>query len=212
VKLYPDVPARRARTIVGDLAALAVLLLVGLLAKWVYDAVSELSVLGAGVRDAGTTIEDGFASAAGAVDGVPLVGGTIADGLRDAGEGSGGDLAELGRQGEDRVHRLALVLGLTTFAIPAALLLCIVMPGRVRQVRHLTAAEAILSGVATDGSRLLLAQRAAFGLPYVALLPHTRDPLGDLEAGRVEPLIAAALDEAGVRPPRSEEQAATERR
>ncbi len=200
MKLYPDVPSRRTRAIVGDAVALVLLALAALLAVWVHDAVTGLSVLGAGVKDAGTAIEDGFLTAAGAVDGLPLVGDPIADGLRDAGTGSGGELADLGRAGEERVERLALVLGFTTFLLPALLLLAVLLPRRLRQVRDLTAADAILSGVATEEHRLLLARRAAFGLSYASLLPHTRDPLGDLAAGRLSPLIAAALDDAGVRP------------
>ena len=45
----------------------------------------------------------------------------------------------------------------------------------------------------------LLAQRAAFGLPYATLLRHTSDPLGDLKAGRLDGLIAAVLEDAGLR-------------
>lgn len=201
MKLYPDVPARRTRTIVGDAVVLAVLALMVAASAWVYDAVTELSVLGTGVRDAGSSIQDGFSSAAGAVDGIPLVGDELAEGLESAGESSGGELVDLGEQGEDRVHRLALVLALTTFAFPALLLLAFTLPRRVRQVRDLSAANVILSGLATDEHRELLARRAAFGLPYAALVPFTRDPLGDLEAGRLDALVAAALDDAGVRPP-----------
>jgi hypothetical protein len=43
--------------------------------------------------------------------------------------------------------------------------------------------------------------RAAFALPYGRLLEYTRDPLGDLAAGRYDALVAAALDEAGLRAP-----------
>jgi hypothetical protein len=200
VKLYPDVPARRTRTILADVVVLAALALLVAASAWVYDAVMELTVLGTGVKDAGTVIEDGFTSAADAVDGIPLVGDDIAGGLENAGAGSGGELAGLGEQGEDRVHRLAIVLALTTFAFPALLLLLIAAPRRIRQVRDLTAADAVLSDVATDEHRELLARRAAFGLPYAALVPFTRDPFGDLDAGRLDQLVAAALDDAGVRP------------
>ena len=37
-------------------------------------------------------------------------------------------------------------------------------------------------------------------LPYATLLRHTHDPLGDLGAGRLEPLVAAAREDAGLRP------------
>ena len=43
--------------------------------------------------------------------------------------------------------------------------------------------------------------RAAYGLPYERLVRYTPDPLGDLEAGRYGDLVAAALDDAGLRAP-----------
>lgn len=42
--------------------------------------------------------------------------------------------------------------------------------------------------------------RAAFSLPYPALARHTSDPFGDLVAERYDPLVAAALEDAGLRP------------
>jgi hypothetical protein len=42
--------------------------------------------------------------------------------------------------------------------------------------------------------------RAAFSLSAAELARHTRDPIGDLAEGRYDPLIAAAYDEAGLRP------------
>ncbi len=43
--------------------------------------------------------------------------------------------------------------------------------------------------------------RAAFGLSYLTLLGYTRDPLGDLAEGRYDQLVAAALDDVGIRRP-----------
>jgi hypothetical protein len=42
--------------------------------------------------------------------------------------------------------------------------------------------------------------RAAFGLPYGELLRFTKDPLGDLEAGRYDALVAAELEQVGLQP------------
>ena len=47
--------------------------------------------------------------------------------------------------------------------------------------------------------RRLLAMRAAFSLPYGQLLEYTPDPLGDLADERNDPLVAAALEDAGLR-------------
>jgi hypothetical protein len=185
----------------------AVVLLVVLFA-WggyrVYRSVERLGVLGAGVTNAGTSVESGFGSAAGAVRGIPVFGGSLAGALESAGRGSGGNVVALGRKGEDEVHRLAVVLGLIVFGLPTMFVLLIFVPPRVRQIRRLTAADAVLVELGDPERRRLLAMRAAFGLSYGALLVYTRDPLGDLARGRYGPLVAAALDDAGIRLPQSD--------
>jgi hypothetical protein len=45
----------------------------------------------------------------------------------------------------------------------------------------------------------ILAARAAYSLPYSTLARHTRDPFGDLAAGRHESLLAALAEDAGIR-------------
>ena len=45
----------------------------------------------------------------------------------------------------------------------------------------------------------ILAARAAYSLPYGTLTRYTRDPFGDLAAGRHDGLLAALADDAGVR-------------
>ncbi len=174
----------------------------------VHNAVDGIAVLGSGVKDAGVSVQSGFGSAAGAVEGIPFVGDRLAGALESAGQGSGGNVAELGQEGEDKVHHLALVLGLLVFALPTVLVLVIMVPPRVRQIRQLGAANAVLVDADDPERRRLLAMRAAFGLSYLTLLGYTRDPLGDLAAGRYEPLVAAALDDAGIRRPLPGPQAA----
>ena len=203
VRLYPTVPARRSRTLFGDAVVLVLVLLFVWLGLAVHDAVDRLAVLGEGVSGAGSAVRGGFEAAADAVDDTPIVGGTLAGGLRDAGEGTGGNVDELGDQGQDAVHRLALVLGLLVFGLPTVLLLARWLPPRLEQVRNLTAAERVLTSPVSEEGRRLIAMRAAFSLPYGVLLQYTRDPLGDLAAERYEPLVAAALEDAGLRRPTS---------
>jgi hypothetical protein len=198
VRFYPDLPGQRIGTLARDLLIVALLLLFALFAKAVHDAVDALAVLGEGVRGGGEAVQGGFESAADAVDGTPIVGGEIADGLREAGEGSGGNLADLGRTGENKVHYLANVLGFVTFAAPAALLLLWMVPPRIRQIRQLTAATRVLREPAGERRRLL-AMRAAFALPYGQLLRYTSDPMGDLAEDRYEALVTAVLEDAGLR-------------
>ena len=197
--LYPELRGPRARALVGDLLAIALLVLFAWVGLKVHDAVDRLAVLGEGVQASGGAIEKGFDSAADAVDGTPVVGDEIGDGLRSAGEGSGGEVVDLGEEGEEGAHDLANVLGFVTFALPALLVVVVWLPGRIGQIRRLRAASQVLGDRATPERRRLLAMRAAFSLPYGQLLGYTRDPLGDLEDGRYDSLVAAALEDAGLR-------------
>jgi hypothetical protein len=198
MRLYPDQPARRIDLIARDLAVVLALVLFGLIALEVHDAVDQLAVLGEGVETAGKGVSGGFESAADAVDGTPIIGDELGDALRGAGEGSGGEVEELGRGGAGAAHDLANLLGLLFFALPAALLLLWALPPRIRQVRRLNAAAKAVGELSPERRRLL-AMRAAFGLPYGELLRFTKDPLGDLEAERYDALVAAELDSAGLR-------------
>lgn len=199
MRLYPELRGPRSRALVADLVSIALLVIFVWAGLKVHDAVDRLAVLGEGVQATGGAVQGGFESAADAVDGTPIVGGEIADGLRSAGEGSGGEVVELGEQGEDGAHDLAKLLGFVTFALPALLLLTRWLPGRTQQIRKLRAASLVLGDQGTPERRRLLASRAAFSLPYGQLLAYTRDPLGDLEDGRYDALVAAALEDAGLK-------------
>lgn len=124
----------------------------------------------------------------------------LGEGLRTVGEkvpfGAGDPVEDLGRSGEERVHDVANLLGLLFFGLPATMLLARYVPRRLEQVRTLTAAARVLVG----GDPRLVAMRAAFSLPYGTLLAYTEDPLGDLRAERYDALLAAAFEEAGLRP------------
>src|SRR4051812_3584811 len=199
MRLYPDIPVRRANAVSRDAATLFALVLLALLGLWVYHAVDSLTILGRGVHDAGAAVQTGFTTAADKVDGVPLVGGSIAGGLRDAGNATGGNVADAGTRGEQRVHRLAILLGAIVFLLPAAMLLSRWLPQRLQQIRTLTNAERVLATGGDEERRRLVAMRAAFALPYGTLLAHTRDPIGDLAAGRYDALVDAIAEDAGLR-------------
>ena|SRR5919197_3217516 len=198
MRLYPDTADDRGRAVAKDALVLLTLFVLAWLALKVHDTVDKLAVLGTGVHDSGAAVQDGFDKAADAVGGIPVVGGDVADGLRGAGSGTGGDVAQAGSEGEERIHDLANLLGFLFFAIPASILLVATLPGRIRQFRDLNAADRLLN-LTSEERRRLVAMRAAFALPARDLARHTKDPLGDLAAGRYDPLIDAAYDEAGLR-------------
>jgi hypothetical protein len=201
MRRYPDTADDRGRAVAKDALVLLTLFVLAWLALKVHDAVDQLAVLGTGVRDSGEAVQNGFGAAADAAGGIPVVGGEVEDALRDAGSGTGGEVAQAGSDGEEKVHDLANLLGVLFFAIPASILLIATLPGRIRQFRELNATERLLD-VTSDERRRLVAMRAAFSLPARELARHTKDPLGDLQAGRYDPLIAAAYDEAGLAPRR----------
>jgi hypothetical protein len=200
MRIYPDTPNDRGRAVARDALILLTLFVLAWLALKVHDTVDKLAVLGTGVHDSGQVVQDGFDSAADAVDGVPVVGGELGDALRDAGSGTGGEVADAGRAGEERVHDLANLLGFLFFAIPASILLALTLPGRIRQIRELNAAQSLLGRPMSEERRRLIAMRAAFSLPARDLARHTKDPLGDLETGRYEALIEAAYAAEGLAP------------
>jgi hypothetical protein len=200
---YPDLPDQRRAQIRRDVVSGLLLVFFCWCGFQVHDTVSSLSALGEGVRSAGTAVEDGFASVGGAVEGIPIVGDDLADALDGVGAGTGGNLADLGQTGVDAVERTALLAGLAAALLPSAVLLVAVLPRRIRGIREMTAARSMTDLSLDDPEhRRLLAMRAAFGLPFRDLLPHTRDPFGDLAAGRYDALVAAALAEVGLSPVR----------
>ena len=197
MRLYPDTADDRGRAVAKDALVILTLIVLAWLGLKVHDTVDKLAVLGTGVHDSGQVVQDGFDRAADAVDGVPVVGGELGGAPRDAGEGTGGNVAQAGADGEERVHDLANLLGFLMFAVPASILLVLTVPGRVRQIRELNATDRLLD-ISTEDRRRLVAMRAAFSLPATELARHTRDPIGDLAAGHYNPLIDSAYDEAGL--------------
>lgn len=152
MRLYPDIPSRRASTLARDLVTVALLVLLAWIALKVHDAVDRLAVLGQGVNEAGSSIEEGFRTAADAVDGAPLVGDDLADGLRAAGEESGGNVADLGREGEDKTHVIAMR---AAFALPYGQLLAHTRDplGDLEEGRYDTLVEAVLEDAGLRSAR-----------------------------------------------------------
>ena len=203
MRLYPDIPRARAAAILNDVVVLVLLLLLAWLGVKVHNSVAALASVPRGVGDAGSAIQRGFDSAGDAVADIPVAGGPLSDGLHDAGKASGGQIQETAAEGEEDVKRLALLLGLITFLLPALAILARHVPDRLHEARRLTAASRAIGAALSPERERTLAERAAYGLPYERLVRYSPDPFGDLEAGRYDALVAAALDDAGLRPSRT---------
>jgi hypothetical protein len=215
MRLYPA--GRLGRTLAGDLALVALLVVFAWLGVRVHDAVAELAIVGRSIQDSGRAVSattrdtagaiDGtFSGAASQVQGIPVVGGDIANALRAAprgatdrirrtGDDQGAKIVRLGVEQVRRTFQLARLVGWLTFALPALVLLAWRVPPRVRQIMTMRSARRTLAGAPEH----ILAARAAYNLPYGTLRRYTRDPFGDLAAGRHAALLAALADDAGVR-------------
>ena len=68
MRLYPELRGPRARALVADVVAIALLLVFAWAGLRVHDAVDRLAVLGQGVQATGGAVQGGFDSAADAVD------------------------------------------------------------------------------------------------------------------------------------------------
>jgi hypothetical protein len=199
--LYPDVPSARRGQVVRDLLVLGLIALFVWVGVSVYHLVDALSVLGQGVSSAGNGIQGAFDSVGDAVSNVPIVGDSLGGAFHGAGDATGGNLSDLGQQGQDAVHLLARTIGIITAGLPIAVLLVAVLPRRIRSIREMSSARALTGIDLADPERArLLAMRAAFGLPFRELLPYTKDPFGDLAEGRYDALVRAALADVGLQP------------
>lgn len=201
MRFYPQLSGPRTRTITGDVVVVAMVALFAWSGVKVHDTVNGLTSITQGVEEAGTSVQSGFADVAGAVAAIPIVGGALSDSLKGTGGATGGNVVVAAKAGETAVNDTATVLGWVTFALPTLVLLAFFVPLRGRQLRRLRDAHNALGGSVSAERRRLLAMRAAFGMPWGDLKPFTKDPIGDLEAGRFEGLIAALYADAGLRPP-----------
>ncbi len=201
MKLYPEVADRRRERIARDVAVLLMLLFLIWMGRSVYQRIDSITVLATGVSSAGESVQTGFGAVAGAVESVPVIGDNLASALQSSGEATGGNVADLGAQGAESIHRAALLIGLLTFLIPAILLLGLTLPDRMRGIRQMSLAGQFLEGERSPERDRILAMRAVFNLDVDHLLEYSADPVGDLIAGRHDQLIEALFAEAGLATP-----------
>ena len=174
------------------------LMLLAWCGRGVFRLVDNLRAVTDAVDSAGSSVQDGFGAAADALSGTPVVGDDIAGALESAGAASGGNVVDLALTGDSAIHRLALVLGLLTFLIPAAIMLMLYLPMRVGQTRRLRASRLVYRDEHNPERRRLLATRAVMSLPTDHLLQYSPDPIGDIIRGDHDALVAALLADAGL--------------
>ena len=168
---------------------------------WTHDTVLKLGVPGQKLEDAGTGIADNLADAGGKVGRVPLVGDELTQPFTRAADAAH-SLAEAGRDQQEIVGNLALIVALLLVAVPLALVLVGWLPLRLRWMRRAGVAARVRDDPA---GRDLLALRALVSRPLNELTrlgPDIAQSWRNGDASAVDALAALELRRLGLKPGR----------
>jgi len=156
--------------------------------------------LSADVIKVGTAVKD-TGQALGVVGGLPLVGGSIGD-FASRIETMGGEVAASGQDSRAGIQRIAVTAGLAVGVLPAAMILFLYLPVRVRWRRYVGAIAAALPGAAGDPAfEQYLARRAVDALTWDQLRALGGDPWGAIASGDCRALADAELARLGLSRP-----------
>ena len=173
---------------------------------WVVLGVLLWSDIGAQAQLSDDVIKIGAAvkstgEALGVVGGLPLVGERIGE-FADRIQTMGAEVESSGQDSHSGIERAALIAGLGVGVLPAALVLLLYLPARLRWKRYAGAIATALPGAANDPAfDQYLARRAVDALPWDELRAITPDPWGDICRGECRALADAELERLGLRRP-----------
>jgi hypothetical protein len=166
---------------------------------WAHAMVLKLGVPGQKLEGAGTGLADNLADAGGKVGRVPLVGDQLTKPFNGAADAAR-SLADAGRQQQEIVGNVSLVVALTVVAVPLALVLFLWLPLRLRWMRRAAVASTVRDQPA---GRDLLALRALASRPLNELAklgPDIAQSWRNGDATAVDALAALELKDLGLRP------------
>ncbi len=164
----------------------------------IWHDLSAQAQLSANVVKVGTAVKD-TGKALGVVGGLPLVGSQIGSFAQRI-ETMGAEVETSGQDSRNGIRRTAVVAGLGVGILPAALVLLLYLPARLRWRRDVGAIAAALPGAAGDPAfDQYLARRAIDALPWDSLRAITPDPWGDVRRGESRALADAELERIGLR-------------
>jgi hypothetical protein len=199
-KYYSDIPARRARQMVGDIW----LVLWSVVWIWaafkLHDLVMNLAAPGLAIRDGATSLGESIASAGDAIAGVPLVGDSLAspfDGMNSAAMA----IADAGAAEAEAVSKLAVFLSVALAVVAIASFAVFWVPIRIAFIRCATAAQKFVDA---DEDLDLFALRAMSRQPLHLLARISDDPAGAWrrrDTAVVRALAELELRAEGLRPP-----------
>jgi hypothetical protein len=197
--MYADRPPVAIRQLLTDIAVVIWVYAWIRVGLWLHATVLKLGAPGQKLESAGSGIADNLADAGGKVGRVPLVGDQLTKPFTGAANAAR-SLADAGRQQQEVVGNLALILTLLALALPLALVLFVWLPLRLRWMRRAGVASAVRDNPA---GRDLLALRALATRPLnqlAALGPDIAHSWRAGDASAVEALAALELRDLGLRP------------
>lgn len=194
---YPRARKQRRRLMTRDLTVGVFVVFSAWFAHIIYSVVQSLSSISGAITEAGTGLQQLLNGLAAAIGAIPFIGSGLADSIRTASQGTGGNLVNRGQSLGDSIHQAALIFGFATFAVPMLILATLWAPNRLAQFRELQASSVALDQTSDDIEQVL-ALRAITRLPFATLMKYSQDPLGDFARGNFSSLAQAARDDAGI--------------
>jgi hypothetical protein len=168
-------------------------------ALWTHEMVLKLGVPGEKMQSSGTSLADNLADAGSKVGRVPLVGDQLTKPFNGAADAAR-SLADAGRQQQEIVGNVALIVALTVVALPLTLVLFGWLPLRLRWMRRAGVASRVREQPA---GKDLLALRALAGRPLNQLTklgPDIAQSWRNGDAAAVDALAALELSGLGLKP------------
>ena len=205
--IWSERPGPRAAELFVDIATALWLTIWISIGVRLYGFLANLAGAGRFVRDGGTRITGAGESIGSALERVPLVGESAADGVRGALASAGQPLVTFGTDLERLLIVVSALLGTLLVAAAVVPWLTRYVPWRIARWRRLNAGARAIRGprhgraepIADATLDAVLASRALHRLEYDELLEFTPDPIGDWVAGRHDRLAMAELDRIGLR-------------
>jgi hypothetical protein len=193
VKLYADRVPVALRQLLTDIFVVIWVYLWLRVAFWIHDVVEKLAVPGQKLEGAGSGIADNLAEAGGKVGRVPIVGDELTAPFTGAADAAR-SIADAGRQQQEFVEQLALILPAVAVGVPLALVLFLWLPWRLIWIRRAGVAAAVRNNPAGQD---LLALRALATQPLNRLAKLGPDIAQNWRAG--DSAAVAALAELELR-------------
>jgi hypothetical protein len=164
----------------------------------IWHDIKAQAQLSADVIKIGTAVKE-TGEALAVVGGLPLVGDRIGE-FAGKIETVGAEVEASGQESRDGIVRTAVVAGFGVGILPAALVLLLYLPARVRWRRYVgVVAAALPDASGTPAFEQYLAHHAVATLPWDELRAISADPWGDISSGDVRALADAELDRLGLR-------------